>query len=77
MKYLIMEDFSGRPISFIFPRIVDHADMREQLPYTKVLSGGYVELEQGIIHCFGGYPELELKSTPDDEKIIANALRKR
>jgi len=77
MKYLIMEDFSGKPIAFIFPDLVDHADMREQLPYTKALSGGYLELEQGLIHCFGGYAELELKSSPDDVKIITNALRKK
>lgn len=31
MKYLIMEDFSGQPVPFIFPRRVDHADMRDQL----------------------------------------------
>lgn len=32
MKYLIMEDFAGQPVSFVFPRRVDHGDMREQLP---------------------------------------------
>ena len=27
MKYLIMEDFAGQPVSFVFPRRVDHGDM--------------------------------------------------
>ena len=43
MKYLIMEDFSGQPVPFIFPRRVDHADMRDQLPYGQVISAGVVE----------------------------------
>ena len=37
MKYLFMEDFAGQPVSFVFPRRVDHGDMREQLPYGRVL----------------------------------------
>ena len=36
MKYLIMEDFAGQPVSFVFPRRVDHGDMREQLPYAEL-----------------------------------------
>ena len=40
MKYLIVEDFSGQAVPFIFPRRVDHGDMREQLPYGQILSGG-------------------------------------
>ena len=43
MKYLIMEDFSGQLVPFIFPRRVDHADMRDQLPYGQVISAGVVE----------------------------------
>ena len=40
MNYLIVEDFSGQAVPFIFPRRVDHGDMREQLPYGQVLSCG-------------------------------------
>ena len=28
MKYLIMEDFAGQPVSFVFRRRVDHGGMR-------------------------------------------------
>jgi len=77
MKYLIMEDFSGRPAVFIFPRRVDHLDMREQLPYQKALSAGYVELKDGAPRCFGGHTELELHSRPQDADIIRDSLRQR
>lgn len=60
MKYLIMEDFAGQPVSFVFPRRVDHGDMREQLPYGRVLGAGYVELRDGRVSlprriCRTGY----------------------
>ena len=77
MKYLIMEDFSGQPIVFIFPRRVDHLEMREQLPYKKALSAGYVELKEGALRCYGGHAELELHSRQQDADIICAKLRPR
>ena len=53
MKYLIMEDFSGQPVPFIFPRRVDHADMRDQLPYGQVISAGVVEHGPEGFVCHG------------------------
>lgn len=78
MKYLIVEDFSGQAVPFVFPRRVDHVDMREQLPYGQVLSAGFLELgPQGFI-CSGGHAELGLKARPvEDAAIIAEALRQR
>ena len=78
MKYLIVEDFSGQAVPFVFPRRVDHVDMREQLPYGLVLSAGFLELgPQGFI-CSGGHAELGLKARPvEDAAIIAEALRQR
>ena len=76
MKYLIMQDFSGQPVPFIFPRRVDHGDMREQLPYAQVLSAGYVEHDASGFVCHGGYAELNVQSRPEeDAAIIAEALR--
>jgi hypothetical protein len=77
VKYLIMEDFSGRPAVFIFPRRVDHLDMREQLPYKTALSAGYVELQDGAPRCFGGHAELELQARLQDADIISDSLRRR
>ena len=76
MKYLIVEDFSGQAVPFIFPRRVDHGDMREQLPYSRVIAAGFVELgPQGFV-CSG--PELGLNARPgEDAAIIAEALRQR
>ncbi len=75
MKYLIMEDFSGQPVPFIFPRRVDHADMREQLPYGKVLSAGFIELKEGSLLCHGGHAELKVEASQHDVDIIQEALR--
>jgi len=77
MKYLIMEDFAGQPIVFIFPRRVDHLEMREQLPYKKAVSAGYVELEEGTLRCFGGNAELDLQARQQDAQLIHDSLRQR
>ena len=78
VKYLIVEDFSGQAVPFIFPRRVDHSDMREQLPYSRVVSAGFVELGPNGFACTGGNPELQLKARPqEDAAIIAEALRQR
>lgn len=78
MKYLIMEDFSGQPVPFVFPRRVDHADMREQLPYGQVLSAGVVELGPEGFSCAGGCAELGLSARPaEDAAILTEALRRR
>lgn len=78
MKYLVVEDFSGQEVPFIFPRRVDHSDMREQLPYSRVVSAGLVELGPDGFVCTGGNPELQLKARPlEDAAIITEALRQR
>lgn len=74
MKYLICEDFAGHPSLFVFPRRVDHADMREQLPYRKIISAGYVEMHDGHFHCTGGSAELEVAARPEDAEILAKAF---
>lgn len=78
VNYLIMEDFSGNPIPFVFPRRVDHCDMREQLPYGQVISCGMVELRPEGFACSGGNAELGLKARPvEDVAVLAEALRPR
>lgn len=71
MKYLIVEDFAGQPVPFIFPDRVTHADMREQLPYTRVLSAGYITMRGGSFLCSGGDTELNSFARPEDATIIA------
>jgi hypothetical protein len=77
LKYLILEDFSGSPVCVLFPRRVDHADMRDQLPYRQVLSAGFVEMEGGALRCSAGSAELGVKAREEDPEIIAEALRPR
>ncbi|CAK7039842.1 MAG: hypothetical protein DELT_00733 [Desulfovibrio sp.] len=74
MKYLIAEDFAGQPVAFIFPDRVTHADMREQLPYTRVLSAGYVICKNGAFACSGGDAELDVSARPEDAAIIAESF---
>ena len=75
MKYLICEDFGGHQIAFLFPDRVDHADMREQLPYANILSAGYVQLENESFRCHGGSKELNIDARPEEDKnIILNQL---
>ena len=78
MKYLIVEDFSGQPVCFLFPRRVDHGDMRDQLPYGRVISAGVAELDDGRFLCSGGSQELKVTARPDeDAALLAEALRHR
>ena len=78
MKYLIVEDFSGQPVCFLFPRRVDHGDMRDQLPYGRVISAGFAELDDGRFLYSGGSQELKVTARPDeDAALLAEALRHR
>ena len=78
MKYLIVEDFSGQPVCFLFPRRVDHGDMRDQLPYGRVISAGFAGLDDGRFLCSGGSQELKVTARPDeDAALLAEALRHR
>lgn len=78
MNYLIVEDFSGQPVPFIFPRRVDHGDMRDQLPYGQIIAGGVLELGPAGFICTGGSNELGIKARPaEDAAVIAEALRRR
>lgn len=74
MKYLIAEDFTGQPVPFIFPDRVTHADMREQLPYTKILSAGYILLRGESFVCHGGDADVNAVAGPDDASIIQNCF---
>lgn len=71
MKYIIAEDFAGQPVPFIFPDRVTHMDMREQLPYTRILSAGYIHLESSAFVCSGGDAELNLLARPEDSALMA------
>lgn len=71
MKYIIFEDFSGEPVAFLFPQRVDHADMREQMPYAKVLSAGWVSFDGERFACTGGSLELNVQARREDVDVIS------
>lgn len=70
MKYIMFEDFSGEPVPIIFPNRVDFAEFREQIPYSKVLAAGYVQLRAQGFACHGESKSLEAKSRPEDAAIL-------
>jgi len=70
VKYIIFEDFSGDPTPIIFPNRIDHADMREQMPYTKALSAGYVSHGPYGFSCHGKSKTLDLEADENDAVII-------
>ncbi len=70
MKYILFEDFSGDPVPIIFPNRIDFAEFREQIPYAKVLSAGYVQMRGAAFACHGESKGLETRSRPGDAAII-------
>lgn len=70
MKYIMFEDFSGTPVPVIFPNRIGHAEMREQMPYTKALSAGYVSHSPSGWSCHGKSKALELQAGENDAVII-------
>lgn len=75
MKYIMFEDFSGAPVPIIFPKRIDFAEMREQIPYTKVLSAGYVHVTgAGGFACHGESKSLETGARSEDAGIISAKL---
>lgn len=74
MKYIIFEDFAGEATPVIFPERITFEEMRDQIPYTKVISGGIVSLKQGRIKCFSQANELGLKALDKDHLVISEHL---
>lgn len=74
MRYIIFEDFGGHPVPFIFPERIDYEELREQIPYARVLSAGRVVLAAGRFQCSGEAPELAAKARPEDAELITKAF---
>ena len=70
MKYIMFEDFSGSPVPIIFPNRIDFAEMREQMPYTKALSAGYVSHGPEGFRCHGKSKGLDLEADSADSATI-------
>lgn len=75
MKYIIFEDFSGQAVPLLFPDRIRHEELREVIPYSKVLSAGYVAADGGGFRCHGESKELDARARPQDGEIIAGHFR--
>lgn len=74
MKYIIFEDFSGKQTPILFPERILHEELREQIPYAKVLSAGYVYSTEEGFSCRGKVRELGVFSRDEDSRIIARSF---
>lgn len=74
MRYIIFQDFGGKPTPIIFPDRIEFVDMREQIPYAAVISCGEVVLRDGAFHCDGGDAELGANAGPKDAAVIGAAF---
>lgn len=74
MKYIMFEDFSGDPLPILIPNRIGYLEFREQIPYTNVLSAGYVQLRPTGITCHGEAKELNTAAREEDAKIISEKL---
>lgn len=75
MKYIIFEDFQGRPLPIIFPERIDHMEMREQMPYATVISAGFVELDgEAVFRCHGKAVGLGASAREVDAAVMQQAF---
>ncbi|SDK55319.1 hypothetical protein SAMN05660337_0799 [Maridesulfovibrio ferrireducens] len=74
MKYIMFEDFSGEALPILFPNRIGFLEFREQIPYTKVLSAGYVQIRSEGISCHGECKELNTETRLEDSGIIREKL---
>lgn len=71
MKYIIFEDFSGQAIPVLFPDRIEHDELREQMPYSTVLSAGFVNHSAAGFICHGEAKALGAASGANDAEVIA------
>lgn len=74
MKYILFQDFSGKPCPIIFPNRIEFEELREQVPYTRILSAGYVEMEQNGLRCHGKAASINAAAAGSDAEILTNAF---
>jgi hypothetical protein len=74
VKYIIFEDFSGKQTPILFPERILHEELREQIPYAKVLSAGYVYSTEEGFSCRGKVRELGVSSSEEDSRIISRSF---
>ncbi len=70
MKYIIFEDFAGQETPILFPSRILHEEMRDQIPYARVVSAGQVEVQEGRFVCRGKAKTLKTAARPEDSKVI-------
>jgi hypothetical protein len=71
MKYIIFEDFGGHQTPILFPGRILHEEMRDQIPYARVLSAGEVVCIGGEFVCRGRSKALGVTASAEDAAVIS------
>lgn len=74
MHYIMFEDFAGKATPIIFPEKIRHEEMREQIPYARVLGAGRVHISEGVLRCVGESKALGAVARQQDAEMIAAQL---
>ncbi len=76
MKYIMFEDFSGKPLPIIFPNRIAHDELRGQIPYSTILSAGFIRPSEEGFECFGKAKDLGKEAASGDGKLIMELFQK-
>jgi hypothetical protein len=71
MKYIIFEDFGGQETPILFPDRILHEEMRDQIPYARVLAAGKVVCIDGKFLCQGRARSLNVQARPEDSAVLS------
>lgn len=71
MKYIIFEDFGGQETPILFPDRILHEEMRDQIPYARVLAAGKVVFRDGKFVCQGRARSLNVQARPEDSAVLS------
>ncbi|MFO7801242.1 MAG: hypothetical protein R6V55_02970 [Desulfovermiculus sp.] len=75
MKYIIFEDFAGQETPILFPDRILHEEMRDQIPYARVLSAGHVVFKDEKFVCQGRARTLKVQARSEDSAVISQHLQ--
>lgn len=80
-KYVMFEDMKGVEVPFLFPDYVTHKDFARHMMSVgcTYVSAGFVDIDvdqflQPIYRVYGESISLDLKSRPEDSKIINDMM---
>lgn len=72
-KYIIVDNASN-VFAVAFPAFMAHYDFAGMFPMTRIVSAGFMQVENGRVKVWGKSLTLGLSSRPEDALIIERSL---